>query len=377
VPDLDISFDWDSKTSELVVNVKQTQNIDGDNPAFAFELPIWVDEHGAATKIGRKAGAGAKRLGAVWCESKTDSARFKLAAEPSMVVVDPYLSVLGRMRIDQPRDRWLRQLELGPTWAARVQAIRALASDPSKPAVAALSRLARDDKADVKLRGEAIKSLAKSKSAAAVIEATISRHRSPDFTVDLLEAARTLVADPALESSQRARLKDFITNRAAPDSGQRERAAAIEALGELKATDRLALVLSAADTPSQHDKIRQAALGALASLDAADGLPVAIHFSLPGSYNRTRPDAIRALASLAHHDKEAAYKILSGLLSDRESRAWHAAGEALVKIADVRAVGEMEKMLAAKRDPRDRATIQGWIDSLKKEPPGNQAKSAG
>src|SRR5215471_17927378 len=44
VPDLDISHEWDADKGELVVNVKQTQNTDGDNPAFAFELPVWASE---------------------------------------------------------------------------------------------------------------------------------------------------------------------------------------------------------------------------------------------------------------------------------------------------------------------------------------------
>jgi HEAT repeat protein len=136
-------------------------------------------------------------------------------------------------------------------------------------------------------------------------------------------------------------------------------------LGTLKATDKLPAILQASDTPSHNDLLRQAALESLAALDVPQGLPVAIRYSLAGAYNRTRPTAIDSLATLAHHDKDAAYKILAGLLDDRESRAWHAAGNALVKLNDPRAIPDLEKLAAAKRSGEDKKQVHDWIEAIK------------
>jgi aminopeptidase N len=372
VPDLDVNAEWDAKTSELVVTVKQTQTINGDNPAFAFELPVWVNEPGASTLIGRKAGAGARRVGTVWCESKSDSGRFKLAAEPRLVAIDPNMTVLARMTIHQPTAHWIEQLDLGPTWAARIQAARNI--DASPPALMMLGSVARNAKADPHLRAEAIQALTRHRAADAVIACSAMPQQPVDVTLALLDAAADLGGDAKIDSAQRARFKDFIANRAGSGANQRVRAAAIEALGKLKAADRLALVLAAAADASQHDRVRQAAIGALERVDAAEGLAVAVHFAQAGSLNRTRPGAIAAVASLAHHDEELAFRTLVAQLPDHETRAWHAAGEALVKLADNRSVPEFEKLLASKKDPRDKELIEKWIAALK--PTTEPAKSA-
>ena len=117
---------------------------------------------------------------------------------------------------------------------------------------------------------------------------------------------------------------------------------------------------------SQHDRVRQGALEALGDMDAKEGVAVVIRHALPGAYNRTRPIAIEALRKLAHHDPEAAYKILAGLLSDRERRTWESAGDALAKLGDPRASDDFQKLAAAKHDGPDKKKIQGWEEQLSK-----------
>src|SRR5262249_55503263 len=141
------------------------------------------------------------------------------------------------------------------------------------------------------------------------------------------------------------------------DPSPRTRAAALRGLGTLKAPGALPVILAAADVESQHDRVRQGALEALGNYDAKEGLPAVVRYCLPGAYNRTRPVAIAALGKLAHHDPDAAYKCLASILTDRERRAWEAAGEALVKLADARAVEDFQKLAGAKRDGQDKRKI--------------------
>src|SRR5262249_56822643 len=109
-------------------------------------------------------------------------------------------------------------------------------------------------------------------------------------------------------------------------------------VGKLKAGGGLAPILAGLQASSQHDRVRQAAIEALAAVDAREGLNAAIRYAQPGAYGRTRPTAIAAIGTLAHHDKDIALKALCDLLTDRESRSWHAAGSALATLADARIV---------------------------------------
>jgi aminopeptidase N len=367
VPELDIAIDWDARASELVVRVKQLQRIDGDNPAFAFDLPIWTEAPASRTLIGRRAGVSARPIGVVSCDAREHTARFKLDEEPSVVAVDPEMAVLAKMTITQPPSRWIEQLGLGPTWAARAQAVRALALDSTPAASAALATLARDVKAERRLRAEAAKALAARKDMDAVIRLSSASGLPAEVQIALVEGATLLLGDTSVESNQRARLRDFIINRSGPENGARVRSEAVKALGSIKATDQMKLVLLASDTPSQNDMVRQAALEALAKLDTVDGMAVAIRYALPGTLNRTRPTAINTLASLARHDREAAYRILAGLLDDRESRAWRAAGAALVQLGDARATADFERAEQSRRDDRDKAELRAWARQLREK----------
>jgi hypothetical protein len=52
------------------------------------------------------------------------------------------------------------------------------------------------------------------------------------------------------------------------------------------------------------------------------------------------------------------------VLRDRERRAWEAAGEALVRMGDQKALAHFAELLEQKRDERDRQRIRGWMAQL-------------
>src|SRR5690606_41459333 len=71
VPEVEVGVEYDEVTRELVVNVRQTQNIDGYNPAFEFDLPIWAGERRA------------ERLGVVHLDGRDATARFAMPRSPA------------------------------------------------------------------------------------------------------------------------------------------------------------------------------------------------------------------------------------------------------------------------------------------------------
>ncbi len=354
VPDLEVATEWKADTSELVLTIEQKQTIDGYNPAFAFTLPVWAET---------KAGSGAAALGDIEGKERKTVAKFKLAGEPSMVALDPGLCVLAKMKIDQPMRRWLAQLDRGPTLVSRVQAARALAADSSSIGASALAKLAGDSRAPDFLRQECITALGERKDTASLAEVSRAQTKSRDVRETLMDTAgAAIAANP--DGPDVARLRDMIISAAGREESSRVRAAALRAIGTLKLKDRVPMLIAAAEIESQHDRIRQGALEGLATLDAPEGLSVALAHAQAGMLNRTRPIAINAAAKLAHHNPSVAVPALVRLLADRERRAWTAAGEALVQIKDPSAVAAMKEVQKSKKDAADRDLIQKWIDAL-------------
>lgn len=138
IPALEIDYTWTPDTGDesgagtLDISVEQTQRINADNPAFAFQLPIYA----------KVAGLPDGRSGQYVyfnCDSRAATQSFRLAARPSSLSVDPYLTVLCSKRVRQPLEAHLDQLRDGPTLDARLQAIDALARSSDLRAVSALA----------------------------------------------------------------------------------------------------------------------------------------------------------------------------------------------------------------------------------------------
>ena len=365
-PDLAVETSWSDSDHALTVTCDQKQHIDGANPAFSFNLPIWIAAGQAGSRSAGAATLGRGRFLTLPVIGKSASMKFRLDHEPPMVVIDPQLAVLAHTVINQPEAAWIAQLEGGPTFAARAAAARALETGDSPAARDALVRTARDDSLHARLRAIAIETLAKRHDAPTLLALAQGVTLPPDTRVTLAESLASAGKEKA---SPRDRLGEALARLASADASPRTRAAALRGLGAMKATGKLKVLIDAADVDSQHDRVRQGALEALGDMDAREGLPVVLRYAAPGAYNRTRPIAIAAIAKLAHHDPEAAYAALSGLLADRERRAWDSAGEALVKLGDARAAEAFTRLSESKRDPADRKRIAGWASALTKSPP--------
>jgi aminopeptidase N len=372
MPDLNISLDWDAAQRELVVAVKQTQTIDGYNPAYDFDLPLAIQLRSGDAKRG----GTAWRTETVSVRGREASARIRLEAAPLVVAVDPNLAVLCRTEISQPRERWLAQLAGGPTLAAKVQAARALAADPEAGNAAILLDAAVNGDLPPMVRSEAVLAMKRRGDIPELLQVVASDPEVADVRVTAIECIAEVAQRNDLNGSQAAALKAVLVDYASGDWSGRSRAAALKGLGKLRALDQLKVIQAAAETPSQHDRVRQGAIEALGDLNAPGSLGFVSRFALPGTMNRTRPVAITAVRKLASQEPGTAFRVLAMLLKDRESRAWQAAGAALVELGDKRALDEFAALIEAKRDPGDRKTVQGWLDSLKSKLGTASASSA-
>jgi aminopeptidase N len=365
MPDLDIDLEWDRNAGELVVSVKQTQRIDGYNPAYEFDLPLQIKCLPVRSGQGREAAAPLTVWRMLEVRGREAAARFRLPAPPAFVAVDPQLTVLSRNSIDQGADRWAAQLAEGSTLPARIAAARALGAEKDAASRDALVRAAFDPIGHEKLRAEAVVALKNRGEAAALLRMAVTDVRPSAVRVALIESIADLAAGGSTPEEHRSGLREVLIAHASADWSEKTRAAAIRGLGRIGAQDQLSLISRALDAHSQHDRVRQAALDALADLNAPGTLAQAARFTLPGTLGRTRPVAMNAVRRLALQDRETAFQVLALNLRDRERRAWEAAGRALVALGDQRAVGEFESLIDEKRDPADRARVRGWIEELR------------
>ncbi len=336
-----------------VLRVEQTQAIDANNPAFEFDLPIYQAGEDNTPFLHSPS---VLRITRRVEEFELFDVVFNFP--PSFIAVDPHLSVLAEIHVEQSPDTWVRQLKDGPTLPSRIQAARHLAElDHGR---IHLRDTAADPAKHHALRTACIKALAAHGDTPALLGLAGEDLDSWRVRAAIATAlADTADPDPASLGWLRDRIES--------DSSTRVRAAAIRALGILASVDDLPIIELATRLDSHKDQLRQAALDALVSLDEPRGLEIAISLTRDGLNQRTRAAALDAVAQLSVHDPNAAFDTIRPFLDSRIVRIADAAGEALVELRDERAIYLLEEMAQTARDPDDRFKANRWLARLRRD----------
>jgi aminopeptidase N len=356
-PSLDVKTAWDEGTKTWTLRVAQTQRIDGDNPAYEFDLPVYL-ETGTP-------GQGRRVVVAV--KGRSAELAVPLDAAPSLVAIDPDLSVLGAIRTDLDEGANMAGLERGPTLPARMQAARGLAKPGAARVSDAIRRMVMDAKHPTALRVEMVKTLLGRGDMADLRSLFTAVTDSWEVREELTRAVADLTQQDAFkgDSEMRENIAEQLAARAGKDASLKVRAAALRGLGKLGAVQHAGVIGKALDTPSQSDILRQAALDALGSLDTRQGLDAAILLTRPGHDGRTREAAAAMVGRLGHHDKDQALGVLRDLLRDRELRTRRGAGAGLVALKDERALAEFEKAIKDSRAGEWTIMLTRWSEDLR------------
>ena len=346
VPELNVDVRYDGKSRELLVEIEQTQHIDDQAPAYRFTLPIFVRT------------AEGDRSFEIDVQQQTTSYRVVIDGPPIVVAVDPYLNVLAKTEVEKPQAMWSAQANDGPTIAARHAALVALAENDSAETIDLLSAIIRDESQRHTLRNTAVDSLAK--------------YGSEQAKAELLAIATDGLAEAKVRASIVGKLTDLdkddvvelLAKIAGNDPSYATRIAAIDALAHHEAVEHADLIAQLVEFPSQHDRVQQAALRALAKLDDARGLELAMKYAAYGNMDRARPTAIETVGKLAEHDQDTAVEYLLELLHDPERRAVRAAAAALADIGDERAIAPIQAMADSHPNPQLRESAEKWLKEL-------------
>lgn len=348
LPTVDVKFTYFPDRRKLRFTVQQTQTMDGDNPAFAFSMPVYI-----------KNSAGPDVVIDPEISSNRQVFEVDLEGPPVFVSVNSRLQTLGRFTTQQSPEQWTAQLREAPTAVARIFAMRALASMATGENVAdgtanqLLRDIARDGKQPAFVRVEAVKAL-ESRNARNDVRALVTTARDAwEVRQQLSSSLATLVTrtENAGETSLREFATGVLLQRAASDESQRVRGESMRALARMKVVEATPIFLNALQTSSQHDVVRQAAINALADAAPAGALDAVLPYAGEGYLSRTRAEAINAVARLASQNQAKAREALVNALQGRENRPRMTAARALVQIGDKSAVPALAAAAQAIRSP--------------------------
>jgi aminopeptidase N len=345
-PDLLVTTEYDGTKRELSIEIVQQQQIDARTPAFRFTLPVHVITDQGEEKF------------AIEVSEKQTTFRKELAAPPRVVAIDPYLHVLKSIKETKPTPLWIAQGTQGPQIAARRAAVQALSEVDTGETVELLKSIVSDESLRHTLRSDAVRSLS-----------SLGSQRAKDALITLAETGvkearvrSSLVG--ALGEIDDPRVIELLAKAANEDESYSTRTAAINGLAERKSKDHIDLLLELVHYDSQHQRVRTTALSALAELEEARALPLAIQYSKFGNTDRARSSAIRTLGQLAKHDLDTAVPFLISLLDDPEQGPRGAAIGALGPTKDKRAEEPLQAIMDSDPDPSMRRRAERAIEQL-------------
>lgn len=359
VPHVTVARAWDEASMTLTFNVEQTQKIDGDNPAFEFDLPVEIAFGGATPAVRER----------IEVRGKSTSASIVLSERPAWVAIDPDLSVLAKIESAGTEAECLAQLDGAAGFGAKAAAVRGLGVAGSPGGSDRLRRLVSDTSAPDALRVAGVKALMARGSEGdvrSVATHAIDSWKVREATTNALGEILGKVGSSG-DAFARERLIEQLSARATKDTSTKVRAASLKALGKGGATEAWSVFAGAIEESSQGDEVRQGALEGLGELKSPGAVKAAMSLTGLGYEQRTRAAAATALGTMGSVIGDPGFARLVELLDDRQVRVRRAAGEAMVALGDARGEAELRSRAASARGPDLAREYAIFADQLKEK----------
>jgi aminopeptidase N len=337
-PRFDISYAYDNAKQKVALTVKQMQKVEGR--VGIFRVPVDVEI---------TTGEGA-HLYPIVVSKQTETFSLPAASEPLMVLFDKGGNILKKVEFHKEKKEWLYQLKNAADFSGRADAAVALrtfkedaghsegkAEEKNDDVIAALGDSASNDKTwGVRaVASESLDELGGPVAAKKIIEA-LNSAKEPWLRARMVGALGNFKDDKDVLAK--------LQNVAEQDSSYRARAAALQAIGKLKAPNALAILNSAIAADSPDDYLRNAALRSLGPLGDEKAVPVLREWVVPGKPMETRQAAIFSLARLQKDNKEITTQIAS-YLPEPHFEIRMAAVSALGARGDASAIPALEQLL--------------------------------
>lgn len=349
-PRFDLAYTYDDAKHKVMLKVKQTQKLEGRVGLFTIPLKVEITTT-----------AGAKEY-PITVSKAEEEFWFPAESAPAMVLFDKGGHYLKSADFHKEMKEWLYQLKNATETADRLDAVDELGKrKDDSDAIAALGEALKSDKA-WGVRATAADALGSTKSPAAakLLLAALDNTNEPWVRNRIVSALGNFKDDKDVLAKVSAVAKE--------DKSYRAQAAALQALGKLKAPGALDTLNAAVKSDSPDAFLRNAALRAMGELGDDKAVSTALEWSAPGKQIETRQAAISALARLDKNNKEITRTIAS-YLPENHAPIRFSAIFALGTRGDASAVPALENLLKSNDLSIEMAPmIKGQIARLKKEP---------
>jgi aminopeptidase N len=357
-PKFDLGYTYDDAKRQVILKVKQTQKVEGR--VGIFRIPTDVE-------ITTAAGA---RIYPITVSKPEEVFALPAHSTPTMVLFDKGGHILKSAEFHKEKKEWLFQLKNATEFADRADAI------------GALSKLKDDAEVDASL-GETVRN-DQAWGVRATSADALGERKTPAAAKQLLESLNG-ATEPWVRNRIVAALGNFKDNAevsakldevAASDKSYRSRAAALQALGKVKAPNALATLNAAAAGESPDNFLRNAALRAMGALGDDKAVPSLQEWVAVGKPIDTRQAAISSLARLQKKDKQITQQ-LAGYLTEPHFPVRMSAIFALGERGDTTAIPALESLLKSDDLSIEMAPmIKSQIERIKqgpgKKPEGSQ-----
>jgi aminopeptidase N len=323
-PEFRVAYSYDGAAHQVKLDVAQIQGSEGR--VGIFDVPVEIE---IATASGT-------HTYPIEVNQSNQNFSFPADGPALMVVFDKGDKILKKLEFKRETPLLIYQLQHGETALDRVDA--AVALSPLKndsQAIAALGEAGKHDPSWA-VRVEALRALGKI--------------GGPDAEKNVLTSLRDdkpwvrEVALLALGSFKEDRgVAAQVTKIAAHDPAYRVRAAAFRALAELKAPNAYDVLYAAVNSDSPDDVLRDAALGSFGALGDSRAVPVLLAWSASGKPMNSREEAIASVAELDKANQNITQTLVS-YLHDSDFDLRLTTIFALSARGDPSAIGPLEDM---------------------------------
>jgi aminopeptidase N len=350
-PKYEVSYVYDAGAHQVKLNVKQTQKVEG--AVDLFDMPVEIE---IATASGHKTST-------IQVSQADETFTLPADSAPLMVLFDKGDNILKSLEFKKDATALIYQLKKAEAVTDRADAAVALGATKENPEVdAALGNSAQHDPF-WGVRAESLKALGK-------IGGSPAEKQILTALNDPKPWVRQVAAQELGGFTDDASLAPQLTEIATNDKAFRVRAAALNALGEIKAQNAYDVLIAAVKLDSPDDTLRNGALEGLGSLADDRSVPLLLEWSAPGKPFDTRGAAIAAVAGLDTKNKTITRTLIS-YLQEPYIDIKYASLFALTKRGDSDAIAPLEAMLKSGDLSLGTAPyIEMQIDALK-------AKAAG
>jgi aminopeptidase N len=324
-PKLAVSYTYDSDAHQVKLSVQQTQKVEGR--VGLFDVPVNIE---IAT-------AGGRETHSIEVSGASQMFTFPADSPPLMVIFDRGDQVLKSLDFKRDPTALTYQLKNGQTTPDRAEAAVALGSLKSDPsAVAALGDAALHDPF-WGVRVESLQALGRIGGSGAEKQVVAAVSDSAPWVREV--AVRELG-----NFKDDASLPSRLSNIASDDPAYRVRTAALGALAKIQAPSAFEVLAAAVKSESPDDMIRDASLRAFARLGDARAVPILMEWSAIGKPVGSRQAAISAIAEFDKTNKEIT-RMLIACLSEPFFDIRIAAIFALAGRGDTDAIAPLEELL--------------------------------